>query len=177
MKKPTEAIVFGALNIVFAVFSMVGVLVTISLFAITSGPTKNPVIQLIHDNAAYALWMKMTIPLGMVVSAALLAAGIGLLQLKPWARLLSMGYAIYGIAMVLVGTVVNYFCLMQPLMARAHGNSAPEAAAAGGALVSGAVGSCFGLLYPVLLLIFMLRPNVVAAFKAAGVQPTGASQL
>ena len=42
-----------------------------------------------------------------------------------------------------------------------HGHLTPEQA---GAIGATAGGSCFGMIYPVLLLIFMFRPKVVAAF-------------
>ena len=35
-----------------------------------------------------------------------------------------------------------------------------------GAAIGGVMGGCFGLVYPILLLVFMTRPQVVAAFKA-----------
>jgi len=34
-------------------------------------------------------------------------------------------------------------------------------------------GACFGLLYPVLLLVFMLTPKVTAAFKPAAGNDAG----
>ena len=108
--------------------------------------------------------MKISIVLGLLVSLALLAAGIGLLMLKPWARIVSILYAIYSIVMLIVGSVVNYFFLIQPLLQQAQQKQGPEAAGAVGGAIGGMFGSCFGLIYPVLLLIFMLRPNIKAAF-------------
>jgi hypothetical protein len=171
MNRPTAVTVFGILNIVFAVFGIVGVFASVMLFAAVGTDTKNPVVQIIHDNAAYAAWMKLCIGLGLVVSAALLTAGIGLLKLKPWARIVSIAYAVYGIVMVVVGGVVNYFFLVQPMLAQAHTQQGPAAAAAIGGAVGGTVGSCFGLIYPVLLLIFMLRADVKAAFGPVASQP------
>ena len=110
--------------------------------------------------------MKISIPLGLLTSGALLAAGIGLPALKSWARTLSIVYAIYGMIMILVSTVVNYFLMVRPLLEQAQSKHGPEAAAAIGGAIGGTVGSCFGLIYPVLLLIFMLRAKL--ADPAAG---------
>ena len=165
MKRPAAATVFGILNIVFAVFGVFGVIGSAMMFAVAGDASKNPVLQIIRDNPAYAAWMKLSIPLGLATSAALLAAGIGLLHLKPWARVLSIVYAVYAIVMVITGTVVNYLFLLQPLMQQARGKSGPEAAAAIGGAIGGTVGGCFGVLYPAALLIFMLLPKVSAAFK------------
>ncbi len=164
MQRPTAVTVFGVLNIVFAVFGIIGLMASVVLFLPQSALAHNPVIQLIHDNPAYGMWIKLTIGLGFLATGAKLASGIGLLLLKPWARLLAIGYAIYAIGMVVVGSVVNYFFLMRPLLEQAQAKQGPEAAAAIGGAIGGTVGGCFGLIYPVLLLVFMLRPNVVAAF-------------
>ena len=167
MQRPTAVTVFGILNIVFAALGIIGVIGSVMLFAAVGADSKNPVVQIIHDNAAYAAWMKISVALGLPVSAALLAAGIGLLQLRPWARRFSIIYAIYSMVMVVVGSVINYFFLMQPMLEQAHQKSGPEAAGAIGGAIGGTVGGCFGLIYPVVLLIFMLRANVVAAFGPA----------
>jgi hypothetical protein len=164
MQRPTAVTVFGILNIVFAALGFFGALASVMLFMAVAGTIKNPVIQLIHDNPTYAAWMKISIVLGLLVSLALLAAGIGLLMLKPWARIVSILYAIYSIVMLIVGSVVNYFFLIQPLLQQAQQKQGPEAAGAVGGAIGGMFVSCFGLIYPVLLLIFMLRPNIKAAF-------------
>jgi len=95
----------------------------------------------------------------------LLAAGIGLMMLKPWARLVSIGYAIYAIVFGIVGMVINFFFLVRPMIEHAQQQSGPEAAVAIGGAVGGTIGGCFGLIYPIVLLIFMFRANVVGAFK------------
>jgi hypothetical protein len=116
--------------------------------------------------------MKLAIPLGFLAAGVSIAAGVGLLKLKSWGRALSIGYAIYSIVASLLGAVLNYIFIMQPLMERASQKSGPEAAALIGGAIGGTFGSCFGMIYPVLLLIFMLRPNVVAAFRPPA-EPAG----
>jgi hypothetical protein len=175
MQRPTAVTVFGILNIGFAVLGIVGALASVMLFLAVGATSSNPVVQIIRDSPAYAAWMKISIVLGVSVSAILLAAGIGLLQLKPWARIVSIIYSIYTIVMVLVGGVINCFFLVQPMLQQAHQHQGPEAtgAAIGGA-IGGMFGSCFGLIYPIVLLIFMTRANIVAAFQSSAppsVQP------
>ena len=172
MQRPTSVTVFGILNIVFAAFGIFGVLASVMLFMAVGTNSNNPVIQIIHDNPAYAMWMKLSIVLGLASSAVLLAAGIGLLKLKPWARTVSIAYAIYAMVMILVSTVVNFIYLTQPMLEQAHQKQGPEAFAAIGGAVGGMSGSCFGIIYPILLLIFMMRANVVAAFRPSA-PPTG----
>jgi hypothetical protein len=179
MKRPTSVTVFGILNIVFSVFGVFGVLASAMLFSAVAANSNNPIVQVIRDNPTFAAWMKFSLALSLGVSAVLLAAGIGLLMLKPWARILSIAYAIYSFVMIPVGTVVNYAFVLQPTMQQAHEKSGPEAAGAIGGAVGGTIGGCLGLIYPILLLIFMLRANVAAAFQppaSAAVQPPPAPQ-
>ncbi len=163
MQRPTSVTVFAVLNIGFAVFGILGMLASLILF-LPQADSNNPVVQLIRDSPAYAAWLKFSIGLGAVVCVALLAAGIGLFLLKPWARVLSIGYGIYAIVMGIAGTVVNYFLLMRPMLEQAQHKHGPEEAAAIGGAIGGTIGGCLGLVYPILLLIFMMRANVVAAF-------------
>lgn len=165
MQRPKSVTVFGILNIVFAGLGLCGTAFSVMLFMPSSAAANNPVVQIIQSSPGYAAWMKVSVALGVIVAAALLAAGIGLLNLKPWARTLSIVYAIYAIFMVLIGDVINYIFLIQPMLQKAHGEQGAEAAGAVGGAIGGLFGSCFGLVYPILLLIFMTRPQVVAAFS------------
>jgi hypothetical protein len=164
MQRPTSIIVFGILNIMFAVLGVFGLFVSLALF-FAPADTNNPVIKIMHENPAYAAWLKLCIPLGLLACAALLAAGIGLLYLKSWARKLSIAYAIYAILFGLLGSVVNFMFLVRPMIEQARQQSGPAAAGAIGGAIGGSVGGCIGLVYPVLLLIFMLSPKLTAAFQ------------
>jgi hypothetical protein len=165
MERPKSVTVFGILNIVFAALGLCGTAFSVILFLPSAAAANNPVVQIIQSSPAYAAWMKLSVGLGVIVAAALLAAGIGLLNLKPWARTLSIIYAIYAIVMVIIGDVINYIFLIQPMLQKAHSEQGPEAAGAVGGAIGGLAGGCFGLIYPILLLIFMTRPHVVAAFN------------
>jgi hypothetical protein len=171
MQRPASVTVFGILNIVFAALGVIGMVASIVLFFLPAS-SSNPVIKLIHESTAYATWLKVCIVLGVMSSTALLAAGIGLLCLRSWARKLSIGYAIYAIVFGILGAVVNFIYLVQPMLEQARQQQGPEAVGALGGAVGGSVGGCFGLIYPVLLLIFMTRPTVVAAF-----QPSAPAQV
>jgi hypothetical protein len=174
MQRPTSVTVFGVLNIVFGALGILGIIFSaISLMVISPlSSTHNPVVQTVRNNPGYAAWMKIAIPLGFLACGVSIAAGIGLLKLKNWARILSIGYAIYAIVTGIIGMVLNYIFLMQPLMEQASQKQGPEAAVLIGAAIGGTFGSCFGMIYPVLLLIFMFRPNVVAAFQPPA-EPAG----
>ena len=117
------------------------------------------------DNPIWGLWTKISVVIGFLASLVLIVSGIGLLYMRTWGRNLSIAYSIYAIIGSVVGVVIQWMFVMQPMLDRI---GAPEDSAAAGVLV-GAVGSiigtCIGLLYPVILWYFMTRPHVVAAFS------------
>lgn len=177
MQRPTSVTVFSILNMVFAALGFFGTIGSLVMLAALAHDTNNPMIQIIRDNPGYAAYLKVSALLGVLVSLALLAAGIGLWLLKPWGRVLSIAYGIFAVISVPINSVLSYLFVTRPLMEQMmqhqqHNDAAATGAAVGGA-VGGLIGGCFGMIYPILLLVFMFRPNVAAAFKApeAGVVP------
>jgi len=169
MQRPTSVLVFGILNIVFAVVGAFGIAFSVLLF-FAPATSSNPVVRIIQEHPGYATFLKASIPLGLLSSAVLLASGIGLILMKGWARIVSIAYGVYAIVWGIIGTVVNYIFITQPLLERASRQHGPEIAGALGGAIGGAIGGCIGLVYPILLIIFMLRPHVVAAFQAGSEQ-------
>jgi len=170
MHRPTSVTVFGILNIVKAGF---GIFLTITSIPLLLAPadSNNPFIKMLHENPAYVAWVKFCIPLGLLSCTILLVAGIGLLCLKSWARTLSIAYAIYAICMGILSTAVSSIFLFQPFL-KNHQDSQAAATAMFG-LIGGGISVCLGLIYPILLLLFMLRPTVAAAFHPpAHAQPS-----
>jgi hypothetical protein len=106
MERPGSVTAFGILNVVFAVFGFLGLLGTIALFSM-AGTLNIPVVKIMRENPAYATWLKLTIPLGLLSCGVLLAAGVGLLRMENWAGKLSIGYAIYGIVFSILGLVMK----------------------------------------------------------------------
>jgi hypothetical protein len=164
MQRPASVTFFGILNIAFGALGIFGLLSTVQLL---SGKSmgNNPVVKLMLENPTYVQWIKATIPINLITGIALVMAGIGLLRLKPWARNLSIYYAIFAILFCLATVWVNYNFLFRPLMEEAQRSKGPEAAAAIGGAIGGTLGGVVGMAYPIFLLVFMTRPKVVAAFQ------------
>jgi hypothetical protein len=161
MQRPMTLTVFGILNIAFGAL---GVLCTpFSLFGLLIRPdARNPLAQVIQDNLFYRYWMIGSVVMGVIASAVLLTAGIGLLRMQNWGRLVSLGYAVYAIVAGLAGIVVTLVVLLPAL--KPQGNSDPAAMAGMiGGVAGGLIGGCVALVYPILLLIFLNRPKVRAA--------------
>ncbi|MGZ4987361.1 MAG: hypothetical protein ACXWBP_04905 [Limisphaerales bacterium] len=166
MQRPKSATVFGILNIAFAVMGVVGLIFTIVVLRIAHS---NPSTHAIQQSPVLLAWTKFTLPLGFVSSIVLVVAGIGLLQMKNWARILSIIYAIYSLVFGIVGLFLVFFFMVLPAIEQAQQKSGPEQIGMIAGSIGGLVGGVIGLAYPVLLLIFMMRPKLVEAFRAAEV--------
>lgn len=164
MQRPISIIVFGILNFVFAAFGVIGLVASFALFSVPAD-SSDSVIKLMDQGPAYAAWLKVCIPLGMLGCAALLAAGFGLLALKSWARVLSIAYAIYAIALCLAALLINLIFMVQPMFQQVLPKQQLIAGVALGGPISGTLGELFWLIYPILLLVFMVSPKMAAAFR------------
>jgi hypothetical protein len=171
MNRPTSVTVFGILNIVFSVWGLFGVLFSALVMALGSAPGTfgGPAVAAMQSHPVLRVWTIASLPLGLMAAIVLFAAGIGLLLLKPWARVASIGYGIYAIIMAIAGIVLNVTITVPLMMQTSVAGPGGEIAA-----VAGMVGAVFGglisLIYPTLLIIFMTRQNVVDAFRA-GTEP------
>lgn len=171
--RPTSITVFGILNLVFAVMGFFGTCIgMVPMFLLPKLSTSmelppNPVFDVMQESRAYFGFMVVSMCLGMIAAIVLGVAGMGLLKMRSWGRKLSIGYGVYAIFAVIAGTIANFVWLVEPLMEQAgRPGAGPEAAGAIGGMIGGTVGSCFGLIYPVCLLIFLFRPNVVQALRS-----------
>ena len=169
MNRPTSVTVFGALNLVFGGMGFFCLALSAVTWLLPMPQAQgNPVLDLMQKNETYALITKIGTGLGLVASVVLLAAGVGLLKMKTWGRLLSIVYAVYAISMSLIMLGVNWVFLIQPLIDEANKlPPGPERAGIIGGAFGSAVGGCFGPIYPVFLLVFMLLPSTRAAFERA----------
>jgi hypothetical protein len=165
MKRPVVVTVLGIINIVFAAWGLIGLAFSSVLLFSDVAAANNPVFKILHDQPAYLAFAKVSLVIGGLAAIVLLVAGIGLLLLRPWARPLTIGYAIFGMLNTVVGTVVNYLFLVRPLLDQAAHKNGPEAAGAIVGAIGGGFGGCLSLIYPILLLVFMARPEVKAAFR------------
>ena len=158
MQRPTSALVFGILNIVFGVLDVCGLWASLSgLFGVS--PPDNPVVAIIDESAFYQAYMIVSSVLSFLAIILLIATGIGLINMKPWARTGSIIYGIYAIVRSVIGVIVTVVFLFGPLQQQAESGSPEAAGALGGFLVVTIVAGCIGLVYPIVLLVFMMKPT------------------
>ena len=167
MQRPFPVSIFGMLNIVFGIYALYSIFATLSTLAIT-GESKNEIIKIIHDVPAYATWVKCTVPLGLLSFVLLLASGLGLLRLAEWARKLAIAYGVYAILFVIAVAITNYiYVLPRVLRESFHADSISPVPVA----VIAIMGGLFGMLYPVALIVFMMRKEIAAAFRPPAPPP------
>ena len=96
-------------------------------------------------------------PFGLAVSVVLIAAGIGLLKLREWARKASIAYGIYGVVVSLVGTYIQFSYVMPILEELLETATSIEKISIVSAMGAIYFAMCWTILYPILVLIFMNR--------------------
>jgi len=155
-RPPGSIKVLGILNLVFAGLGVIGLLFTYAMYfgGLRLGG-RNPVVEIAHSSATYMTFLKVTLGLGVPALIAFATSGIGLIGMKPWGRKLAIGYAIYAIAGAITGLIVTYVYVLAPLSGQPG---------SGAGMFGGLWGGILGCAYPIILLIFMMRRNVVGAF-------------
>jgi len=175
MNRPTSVLVFAILNLILGglgVLSLVGDLaMRLGLFEL---PTEgNPVLAAMATDSGLRLYLDVMQVIGIPATVVLIASAVGLLKLKPWARAVTIAYGVYTIAVSVFNPIVLYDRAFGPLLEQTAGTSGPERMAA----VFGTVGLIVGAVvmtgYWVLVMVFMTRRHVVAAFD----DPFGDAEL
>ena len=164
MERPQTVTGLGILNIAFGALGLVAVLYSRATPE-TGQPIATQMLAALHATPAYVTWMNYFNPLSLLASAVAITAGIGLLQLKSWARKLSIGYACWSIAAALAYGVVAWVYLAPPLLEQAETVSGPAAWMIKVFGYTIKFGGVAGLIYPTLLIYFMTRPHVKRALE------------
>jgi hypothetical protein len=119
----------------------------------------------------YRFYTSFNVTMTWILSAAMVAAGFGLLYMKSWGHWLSTGYGVASILCNLVGLFYGIFYL-NPLETELMRNNPPppgldqqqaEMAAGIAGPLGNAMPCCF-MIYPLAVLIVMFLPSTLAAF-------------
>ena len=105
--------------------------------------------------------------LSLMLDIMLLAAGIGLLNVQPWARWLSIVYAPISILNRLASFVYQLVWVL-PVTQELYGNNPAMAGMSSFVSISGGIGlfvSLLFVLYPITVVVLMLLPSTAAAFR------------
>ena len=180
MKRPTSVTVFGILNIVFAVIGMCGVAVTAAQPAIQQAMEQaakdngqevkqDPVQKLLAADPKVRLIENISTGSGVVVTLVLLISGVALLLMRPWGRTLSIVYAVYDILSKIALSALSFWFIQSALEGQEEVPAEiPVGTLQGIFAFSFGCSLIFGLVYPIVLLIFMFRTTVTEAFGVSG---------
>jgi hypothetical protein len=143
-ERPAPVTVFGILNIVFGSLGLL--CAPLELIVILAMP------QVVNLPTGARASLLFSAPVGFGCSVLLIVVGIGLLYLRAWARVWCLGYGWFAIVWGIVGMVVHVGFVTSGDYGYSHDAIA--------AMVGGVIGVLAGLVYPILLVVFMRRPNV-----------------
>jgi hypothetical protein len=164
--RPASAIVFGILNLLYAVFGLCGFGAWIVIFVTHVGDLyRDPAAEPASYDQALYVFNLVFILVGFAASIVLAIAGVGLLQFRPWGRTLSILYAGYGIVAVLVSIAVAYVFHYRPVVDATIPE--PVGSTSIGEIVFKMLIACIGLVYPTILYVFMRRREFAASLRRA----------
>jgi hypothetical protein len=147
---PTSVKVFGILNTILG---------TMSLLSVLNSLTKLEQIQQMYKQfpalAKLGAWMPIQMLISSLMAIVLLSLGIGLLKRQPWARSLSVYYAIFVIGFGLLNLAITITVL--------GGNMTDPMTI--GVIVGTLFGITIGAIYYGLMIYFLTRPEVKAALE------------
>jgi hypothetical protein len=168
--RPTSVSVLAIIGIILAAIAVLcAPFALVPYFVKMPGPP-NPLIDEVKNNSTIMAYMVFATAASWVLGVVLAAGAIGSLSLKRWARKTMLGYAWGATVLAIVGLIFS-FAWMIPMAQRAVANTpaASQGAAIGG-VIGGIFGAVMGLAYPLCVLYFYTRQNVIAAFAAETTQ-------
>jgi hypothetical protein len=160
-QRPISIMVFGILNIGYGLWKFATLM--LSVFLSHMNVAASPAMDALKKNPAFIQWTNISTVAGVIFGIVLIAAGIGLLLLQNWARVLSMVYSVLEIIFAGASAVFTQIVIAPAMSSQFHGPSS-------GMIefftkVGFVLGFLIQLVYPVLLLIFMTRPKLIEAVK------------
>lgn len=167
-ERPTSVTVFAIINLILAGLGLVGFIFwLLGVLGITpQGSQENILVQAMENSAGFQLFNNIANAMGLIVVILLLAASIGMFSLKPWARLVTIGWGVYSLLMVIAGYALSYLLIYGPLLPNATGQDRVIVMVG---LIVGAVFSVLFIAYYLLMIFMLTRPKVVEAFSPDGI--------
>lgn len=154
-QRPQSVTVFGILNIVFGSLSLMcfpAAFVVSSLSFLPQQETTSIVLP-----PQMEVFSHVQNGVGLVFALVSLISGIGLLKLKKWARQLAYGYGWVSIGWKILSLIISAI-LYASILKQVSSETAPI-------IIGSMCGWPIGLIYPILLVIFMRKPHVIEACR------------
>jgi hypothetical protein len=161
-------------------FATHNVVVALVLMFILAAPESEPFVP--EPDNPWRIYEQLTAALGFIMCAGLFAAGVGLYLWRPWARKLTIGVMIYGLASLVIDIPFMARRVIPELFAEIQIDLLAEGMPPASAEVSAM--SVLALIFvPVLVIglalnigqmVYLMRPRVVAAFQTLPGVPSAA---
>ena len=151
--RPTSVTVFGTLNIIFGAMGLLAMPLGIIMMFVRP--------RTINLSEGVRVWLMFSSVIGLARVVLLIVTGIGLLKLKPWARVWTLGYGLFAIGWQTLGMIVNIIFMSTG----GYGYSSQQMPEPIVGLIVGFCAGILGLIYPILLIVFMRKEDVIQAFK------------
>lgn len=165
--RPVGVTIFAILHLLFGASGLVIAISTLVFSAIGGAVDFGPVpLGETVDQPAYRLVTGVIGTLDFFLCTALLAAGLGLLKMRGWARQVSLVYAVYTIIAAAVSSVVQYSIIYLPLIERVAGDAIRKEEASALGIVLAVSVACIGMIYPLAILFYFFRPGIRRKFAA-----------
>lgn len=166
-QKPVSPIVIGIVNLVLGCLGICGVLMQLVMWLglipmPEEAQMQDPTAQLMVDNQAFAWFTYVNTGLSTVVMVVSIVAAVGLLLYHAWARVVTIGYGFYSIVITVLTVVVHGTLIYGPLLTQY--SDGPQRM---GLLIGMGIGLGFAgisLVYMCVMIWFLTRPRVIAAF-------------
>lgn len=152
--------VFAILNLLFGALGICGAFGFVIMLFVSPPAEPNPEfpIQMMPSEGPARYIQMAAMGVGMVLTFILIVSGIGLWQYKKWGRTLAIFYAVLTILATVLNMIGNLVFLTVPPM---PANSPMDEGTIRTLTMAIVIGSgCAGLIYPVILLIFMQLQRV-----------------
>ena len=151
--RPTSFTVFGIINIVWGAMGILAIPLGIIMMFIRP--------RNISLSESFRVRLMLSSVVGLACAVLLIVTGIGLLKLKSWARVWTLGYGLFAIGWGILGMIVNIIFMSSG----GYGYSSQQMPGMVGGVIGGFCGGIVGLIYPILLVVFMRKENVIQAFN------------
>lgn len=166
-RRPTSVTVIAIIAIIWGSLAVLGGLCTLPQY-LGMRLAPNPAMDAMNSDSLVLGFNVGAIGIGFILGIILLTGGIGALSLKPFARRLLLGYAIAQIAFYLLSLPVQIAVVYPRMMQAAEAKLGANTPVVTGMRIGFFGGVAFGLItmiWPALILYFMTRPHVKAAFE------------
>lgn len=195
--RPTAVVVIAILHFVFGGLGIIGGLCTGGSQALRSfgvsgslqGQNGAADYETVIEQKApsYRIVKPASVAGDLLISVLMIVSGFGLLEMRPWGQTLSILYAVLSI-LLKIGSSIYAFVVMVPIADELFNTVFKQQMPAGGpppppgmadffgvmgkvAAWAGVVWPLLTMIYPIIVLIIMLRPSVAAAFAGRRAAP------